>query len=381
MPHRRLERRLSLLTTRSFRKEPCLRDEKVRRRRWSSPVAHVATNSLSANDSWQWTERYCQEDLLFFTPLAMQSAQVLTLLLLSPLLSGCIARAEAIVAGKRGPSIFQVYRDILKFFRKQPIRPEPSSWPFRAAPYIACGCYATIATLIPVLTTYPLPGATFGDILGGAFVFALAGFFIALAALDSGSQYAGLGSSRAVMVGILVEPTLILIFFSVAFITGTDLPYAMNAALRHSAADVLRPAHVLATAAFFMMLLVDTGRIPIESSSATIEMGMIDDARYFEHSGAWMALLKWGSSMKQFLLYVIFINVLLLPMGLSSSGSVGSLLVAVGTLFAKMLAVGAFVVAIETTFAKLRLYKITEFIATGLLVAVLAVFAYVVGVG
>lgn len=314
-------------------------------------------------------------------PLAVQAAQVLTLLLLSPLLTGCIARAEAIIAGKRGPSIFQTYRDILKFFRKQPIAPEPSSWIFRTAPYVACGCYATIATLIPVLTTYPLPGATFGDILGGAFLFALAGFATALAGLDSGSQYADIGSSRATMVGILVEPTLIFVFFSVAFITGTDLPYAMNAALRDSAANVLRPAHVLATAAFFMMMLVDTGRIPIESSSATVEFGMIDDARVFEHSGPWMALFRWGSSMKQFLLYVIFVNVLLLPIGLSSSGSLGSVVLAIVTLFIKMLIVGAVVVAIDTTFAKLRLYKITEFIATGLLVAVLAVFAYVVGVG
>ena len=314
-------------------------------------------------------------------PVVVQAAQVLTLLILSPLLTGCIVRLEAIVAGKRGPSIFQTYRDILKFFGKQAMAPEPSSWVFRAAPYVACGAYATVATLIPVLTTYPLPGATFGDILAGAFVLTLAGFWIALAGVDSGSQYAQIGSSRAVMVGILVEPTLIFVFFSVAFITGTDLPYAMNAALRHSAADVLRPAHVLATAAFFMMMLVDTGRIPIESSSATVEFGMIDDARWFEHSGPWMALLKWGSSMKQFLLYVIFLNVLLLPMGLSSSGTPASVAFAVATLFAKMLAVGLIVVAIETSFAKLRLYKITEFIATGLLVAIVAVFAYAVGVG
>lgn len=318
---------------------------------------------------------------MILPPIAVQAAQVLTLLLLSPLLTGCIARAEAVIAGKRGPSIFQTYRDILKFFRKQALTPEPSSWIFRTAPYVACACYATIATLIPVLTTYPLPGATYGDILGGAFLFALAGFATALAGIDSGSQYADIGSSRATMVGILVEPTLIFVFFSVAFITGTDLPYAMNAALRHSWANVLRPAHVLATAAFFMMLLVDTGRIPIESSSATIEFGMIDDARWFEHSGPWMALFKWGSSMKQFLLYTIFVNVLLLPVGLSSDGSIQSVAFAIVTLFAKMLLVGVIVVAIETTFAKLRLYKITEFIGTGLLVAILAIFAFVVGVG
>ena len=319
--------------------------------------------------------------MLSLSPLAVQAAQVLTVTLLSPLLSGVISRVEAVLAGKRGPSVFQPYRDIIKFFRKQRLLPEHASWVFRAAPYAACGAYATFATLIPVLTTYPLPGATYGDILGSAFVFAFGSFVTALAAIDGASQYTSIGASRATMVGVLVEPTLIFVFFSVAFITGTDLPYALNATLRASAADVLRPAHVLATAAFFMMMLVDTGRIPIESSSATIEFGMIDDARLFEHSGPEMALFKWGSAMKQFLLYTVFVNVLLFPMGLSSTGSLETVILAVILLFVKMCIVACAVVVIETTFAKLRLYKITEFIATGLLVAVLAVFAYAVGFG
>jgi formate hydrogenlyase subunit 4 len=318
---------------------------------------------------------------MILPPIVVQALQVLTLLLLSPLVTGSITRAEAIVQGRRGPSIFQTYRDILKFFRKQTVLPETSSWIFRCAPYVACGSYATVATLIPVLTTYPLPGATYGDILGGAFVLALAGFVTALAALDSGSQYTNIGASRAGMVGILVEPTLIFVFFSVAFITGTDLPYAMNAALRDSLANVLRPAHVLATVAFFMMLLVDTGRIPIESSSATTEFGMIDDARLFEHSGTAMGLFKWGSSMKQFLLFTILINVLLLPGGLASSGTIPVVAFAIVTIFAKMLALGVVIVGIETTFAKLRLYKIPEFIATGFLLAILATFVYAIGVG
>ncbi|BDE08239.1 formate hydrogenlyase [Vulcanimicrobium alpinum] len=311
----------------------------------------------------------------------VQIFQVAAALFLSPLLTGVIARWEALVAGKRGPSVLQTYRDIVKFLRKASIRPDVASPVFRYAPYVVCGSYATIATLIPVLTTYPLPGATYGDILAGAFLFALGSFATSLAALDSGSQYANIGASRATMVGIFVEPTLIFVFFSVAFISGTDLPYAMNAQLRDSLANVLRPAHVLATAAFFLMLLVDTGRIPIESSSATTEFGMIDDARLFEHTGPEMALFKWAGSIKQFLLYTIFINVLLIPQGLSTDGSVTSVAFALVTLFLKMLLVGALVTIIDTTFAKLRLYRVVEFIATGLLVALLAVVAYVAGFG
>jgi formate hydrogenlyase subunit 4 len=326
------------------------------------------------------TGRYGQPEVTL-PPLAVQSAQVGATLFLSPLLTGIIARAEAIVQGRRGPSILQTYRDIVKLLRKQRVAPDVASPVFRIAPYVACGCYATIATLIPVLTTYPLPGATYGDILAGAFMFALASFATALAALDGGSQYTSIGASRATMVGILVEPTLIFVFFSVAFITGTDLPYAMNALLRNSVADVVRPAHLFATVAFFLMLLVDTGRIPIESSAATIEFGMIDDARLFEHSGPEMGLFKWGASMKQFLLYTIFCNVFFLPPGLASDGRPAAVALALLVVFGKMLIVGAAVVFIDTSYAKLRLYKITEFIATGLLIAVLAIVAWVARVG
>ncbi len=134
-----------------------------------------------------------------------------------------------------------------------------------------------------MLTNFPLPLGTAGDILAGALLFGLAGFVTALAGVDSGSVYAALGSSRTQSVATLVEPTLIFVFFTVALVSGTDLPYALNATLSHSTSEYFRPSHLLATAAFFAMLLVDTGRVPIESQGSTLEFGMIDDARLFEH--------------------------------------------------------------------------------------------------
>jgi formate hydrogenlyase subunit 4 len=306
----------------------------------------------------------------------IQVCQVAVLLAFAPLVSGFIAKVEARVQSRTGPSVLQPYYDIGKLFRKESLRPQTASPFFELAPLIAFAAYCSIALLLPVLTSFPLPLGTAGDILGGALLFGLAGFATALAGVDSGSLYAGLGSSRTQSVATLVEPTLIFVFFTVALITGTDLPYAMTATLAHSSSEYFRPSHLLASAAFFMMLLVDTGRVPIESQGGTLELGMIDEARLFEHSGPALALFRWGSTMKQFLLYVIFLNVLVAPWGLAGGRGAGSVAVAVGLLLAKMAGLGLVMVAIESSFAKLRLFRIPDFMGAGFVLSVLAILVY-----
>ena len=307
----------------------------------------------------------------------IQFFQVGTVLLLSPLVTGAIARAEAIVQMRRGPRLLQPYHDILKLFRKETVLPEGAGPVFRAAPYVSFAAYATVPLLIPVLTTFPLPLGYMGDILGGGFILALASFVVSLAAIDSGSPYAQLGSSRLRSFGALGEPTILFVIFTVALITHTDLPYALVATLKSSAVEVLRPAHLLAAAAFFMVVLAETGRIPVESHGGTLEFGMIEEARTLEHSGPGFALLRWGSSMKQLILYVIFANVLVVPWGLAADARLDHILIGVGLLLAKALGVGLVIVVIESSFAKLRLYKIPEFTVASFLLAVLAVVTFV----
>ncbi len=235
-------------------------------------------------------------------PVVLQVLQVLTVLLFSPLVSGAISRAEAVLQARQGPSVLQPYYDIWKLLHKGRSVPQEASWIYFLAPYVSFAAYISVVMLIPVLTSFGLPLGYMGDILGGAFLLTLGGFFVALAGLESGSSYTGLGASRAMMVAVLSEPTLMFVFFTVALISRTDLPYAMGATLRESWGSVFSPSHVLAIVAFFLMILVDTGRIPVESASSTLEFGMIGEARVFEHSGPEMALLKWGSAMKQFIL-------------------------------------------------------------------------------
>jgi formate hydrogenlyase subunit 4 len=292
-----------------------------------------------------------------------------------------ISQVQGRLQGRRGPRILQPYYDLAKLFRKETVVTEESSWVFLVGPIVAFGCYLIVPLLIPVLTTYGLPLGYMGDILGGAFILALAGFAVALSGTESGAPYAQLGGSRAMTFGALIEPTLLFVIFAVALITSTDLPYALAATIRSSSSEMVRPGHVLAAIAFFLLVLVDTGRIPVETHSGTLEFGMIDEARTLEHSGPPLALLKWGAAMKQLILYTILINVFLAPWGLAASGSPGAVALAIPALLGKAMVLGMVFAAIDNLFSKLRLFKITEFIASAFLLAVLAVLVFYTGGG
>jgi formate hydrogenlyase subunit 4/hydrogenase-4 membrane subunit HyfE len=302
---------------------------------------------------------------------AVQVLQVVTILSLAPLVSGLIARAEAIVQQRRGPRVLQPYYDILKLLRKQTVLPEPAGPVFRAAPYVSFAAFATIPLLIPALTTFPLPLGYMADFFGVGLILALASWSVSLAAIDSGSPYAQLGSSRLRSFGAFNEPTVIFVTFVLALTTHTDLPYAFGATIRSSAVQVVRPSHLLMIAAFFMLVLNETGRIPVENHGSTLEFGQIEEARVVEHSGPGLAFLRWGSNVKQLLLFTIFMNVLVVPWGLASSGRLDVVALAIA-----LLGVGALVVVIESSFAKLRLYKIPEFTVASFLLALLAVVIF-----
>ncbi|MHB1502556.1 MAG: respiratory chain complex I subunit 1 family protein [Acidimicrobiales bacterium] len=312
-------------------------------------------------------------------PAAVQALQVLTIVLAAPLVSGFTTHVEARIQGRRGPRILQPYFDIVKLFSKENLAPEEASWVFLVGPIAAFAAYLVVPLLIPVLTTFGLPLGYMGDILGGGFVLALGGFAVALAAAESGAPYAQLGSSRAMTFGALIEPTILFVVFAVSLITATDLPYAMAATVRSSANEMVRPSHVLAAIAFFLVVLADTGRIPVETHSGTIELGMIDEARTLEHSGPALALLKWGSAMKQMILYVILIDVFLAPWGLASTGRPSSVAIAIAAIVGKALMLGVVFALIDDSFSKLRLFKITEFLAAAFLLAVMAVLVFYLG--
>src|SRR5579863_8116524 len=308
----------------------------------------------------------------------LQIAQVLTVLLLAPLLQGVILQFEERVQLAQGPGIFQPYRDLWKLFHKQIVIPETASWIYWIAPIIAFTAMLTVPILIPVLTDFPLPLSDMGDILGGGLILTLGSFMITLAGLDSGSAYGGIGSSRAVMLGILAEPTLILVFVGITLLAKAMLPFVVNHLLVQQPAVYLSPAHLFLVLAFFILLLVETDRLPIHSSTH-VEVYMIEEARILEYSGPLLALVKWASMMKQFILYTIFCNVLILPWGLSYAGSALGVAGAAAGLIVKFVLVACLVVCVETAQSRLRFYRYQEPLAASFLLAVLAVIGTQLG--
>src|ERR1700678_3430578 len=313
-------------------------------------------------------------------PVVIQVLQSLVVLLGAPLYSGVITRAEAIVASKRGPSVFQPYRDLAKLLRKGSTYSDQASWVFRGAPFVAFACYLTVSVIVPVITNTPLPLAFLADLIGGAFVLALASFVISLAALDTASPFGGLGASRASWIGSMAEPALILVFLTVGAVSASGHPYLMDHACASSPYVVVLPTHLLGLIAFFMIVLVENGRIPIDNPGGTTEISMIEESRVLEYSGREYALVKWGGWMKFFLLSSIFMNVFVIPWGLGTSASLPGALLAIPALVGKLALCALAIVVVDTSFAKLRFFRIAEFLGAAFLLALVGVAtSYVIG--
>ncbi|MHB8253281.1 MAG: respiratory chain complex I subunit 1 family protein [Acidiferrobacter sp.] len=311
---------------------------------------------------------------MILNPVVLQCGQVLLTVALAPLLHGFIVTMEERVQRGRGPSLIQPYRDIWKLLHKQQLIPESASWIFWAAPIIAFTVMLIVPLLIPVLTNYPLPLSDMGDILGGGLILMLGNFMILLAGLDSGQPFGGLGSSRAVMLAILAEPTLILVFVGITFLDHSMLPFVANHLLASNPVAYWGPVHVFLVLAFFILLTVETDRLPIHST-IPYEIYMIDEARILEYSGPLLALLKWAGWMKQFILYTIFLNVFLFPWGLAGSGHIGAVFSSLGWIIVKYASLGLVMVAVDTTQSRLRFYRYQEPLAASFLFAVLAIVA------
>jgi formate hydrogenlyase subunit 4 len=303
--------------------------------------------------------------------------QVLVVMVFAPLASGVVSRMKEIVQSKRGPSIFQPYRDLWKWFHKDEIVSEDSSWIFRFTPYIVFVTPIFVSLLIPVLTNFPLFFAFMGDMIGGGFILSLGGFFAALAAVDTANPYGPMGASRTRMVGFLAEPVFMIVFFTVSFVAGSTIPYIVQEKWVTPLANFFMPSHVLLVLSFLMLILAEGGRIPVDNPTGHFELAMIDESKSLEYSGRGLALMKWGGHMKMFVLLCIFLNVLLMPWGLAREQTLESVLLAIPLVLLKIFCFLLVLAVIESSLSKLRLFRITEFLGAAFITSVAAMIAQV----
>lgn len=300
--------------------------------------------------------------------------QTVLLLVLAPLLTGCIRNWKAKLQNRRGPRIWQPYSDLVKFLRKDMVISNEASWIFSFAPYVVF-LTALLAGLLTPMVVTQAPLSLFGDVLALAGLLALGRFFLALGGLDPGSAFGGMGSSREMTIAAVAEPAMMLSIFTVAIGAGsTDISQMVQAA-QNPAWKLLNPAHVMAFAALFVVLLAETGRIPVDNPATHLELTMIHEAMLLEYSGRGLAFMEWGSSIKQLVLMTLLVNVFF-PMGMAGAGAdAGALGVSAAVYAAKLLALAAAVVVVETVNAKLRLFRVPDLLSAAFVLGTLALLS------
>jgi formate hydrogenlyase subunit 4 len=305
--------------------------------------------------------------------LTNSALQLVLLLLVAPLISGMIKTLKARLQTRRGPGVLQSYRDIFKLLRKGMVIPETASWIFSAAPYMVFGTATLVGLMIPMTTTRA-PLSLFGGVLAVVYLLALGRFFLALGGLDTGSSFGGLGSSREMTISAIAEPAMMLAIFTVALgANSTNLSEMAKIAVTQSW-RFLAPSQMLAFAALFIVLIAETGRIPVDNPATHLELTMIHEAMVLEYSGPYLALIEWGASIKQLVLMTLLVNTFF-PFGLSSDWTVQT--VGLGLVFylAKLLLLACLVVLVETTNAKLRLFRVPELLMVAFILGALALIS------
>jgi formate hydrogenlyase subunit 4 len=300
----------------------------------------------------------------------VQAAQMLLVLLLAPLLTGFIRKIKARLLRRQGPPLIQPYRDLVRLMRKDVVLAENASWLFRVVPYLIFAATWVAASLVPTFRT----GLLFSwsaDLIAIIALLGSARFFLALAGLDVGTSFGGIGSSREVMIASLAEPAMIMIVFTLALIAGSTQLSTMAGFLVSSAVG-LRVSLALALIALIMVAIAENARIPIDNPATHLELTMVHEAMVLEYSGRHLALIDLTASLK-LLLYVSLIACVFVPWGLAPPGAdVRASAVALAAYIAK-LAMGGFLLAVfETSIAKMRVFRVPEFLGAALMLGLLA---------
>ncbi len=302
--------------------------------------------------------------------LAVQGAQMLLVLLLAPLLTGLVRKVKARILSRQGPPLLQPYRDLKRLMRKEAVLAQNASWLFRAVPYIVFAATWIAAALVPTFAT-GLMFSWVADLIAIIAFLASARFFLALAGLDVGTSFGGIGSSREVMIASLAEPAMLMIVFTLALVAGST-QLSTVAAYMASSAVGLRVSLGLALIALIMVAIAENARIPVDNPATHLELTMVHEAMVLEYSGRHLALIDLAAALK-LLLYVSLIACVFAPWGLAAAGA-GLAAYAVGlAAYLVKLAVGGVLLALfECSIAKMRVFRVPEFLGAALMLGLLA---------
>jgi len=301
--------------------------------------------------------------------LLVQGGQMALVLLLAPLLTGFVRKVKARLMRRRGPSVLQPYRDLLRLLRKDAVMAENASWLFRAAPYLIFSATWVAAALVPTFATGLLFSWT-ADLIAIIALLGSARFFLALAGMDVGTSFGGIGASREMMIASLAEPAMIMIVFTLALVAGST-QLSTVAALMTSTNVGLRVSLGLALIALVMVAIAENARIPVDNPATHLELTMVHEAMVLEYSGRHLAMIEIAASLK-LLLYVSLIGAVFVPWGLAGPAAAPAAFAGgIAAYAAKVTAGGALLGLFETAIAKMRVFRVPEFLGAALMLGLL----------
>lgn len=285
--------------------------------------------------------------------------QVVLIIAAAPLVSGFIRKIKNNLRMRKGAPVFQPYYNLAKLLRKDEVVSENTSWIFRITPFIVLSSILVTLLIIPFLGQQNSI-CYMGDILLVIFMLSLGRFFLSLAGLDAGSAFGGMGSSRDMFISSLVEPVMLLSIFVVGANSGSTNPVIM--AGQHS----LRLSNIIAALAFFMAMIAETSRIPVDNQETHLELTMVHEAMILEYSGRRLAMVELAAHVKQILFFTILANIII-PFG-------GMALYPL-----KIVAISVIISVIEVSLAKMRLFRVVDFVTFALALSIMAMVFSAVG--
>jgi formate hydrogenlyase subunit 4 len=308
--------------------------------------------------------------MMLIRDLIVQGAQMFLVLALAPLLTGLVRKLKAYLLRRQGPPLLQPYRDLLRLLRKDVVLAVNASWLFRVIPYVIFAVTWVAAALVPTFGN----GLLFSwsaDLIAIIALLGSARFFLALAGMDVGTAFGGIGSSREVMIASLAEPAILVTVFAVAMIAGST-QLSTIAEYMGSSAVGLRVSLGMALVALIIVAIAENARIPVDNPATHLELTMVHEAMVLEYSGRHLALIDLSSQLK-LLLYISLIACMFLPWGTAEpQAGIGALAVGAVAYTAKLAACGLLLAVFETSIAKMRVFRIPEFLGVALMLALLA---------
>ncbi len=298
--------------------------------------------------------------------------QLTLFIAISPFLSGLITKIKNNIRMRKGQSVFQPYYNLAKLFFKKEVFSETSSWIFKLAPFAVISSSLAGALLIP-LCVIPDPACHIGDFLALIFIFALGRFFLALAALDTGSVFGGMGSSREMFISSLVEPVLLLAVFSIS------LQFGSTNIASSSGMHVVSVSSIAAVISLFLVVLAETSRIPVDNQETHLELTMIHEAMFLEYSGRPLALIEMSSYIKQMVWFLLIARIIF-PVSAPCLNNPVGLFFWFCVYSGRVVVIAVITALVEVSLAKMRLFRAPDFLAFAFVLVVTALVCALLGV-